>query len=370
MKIAVDAMGGDYAPGVTIEGAVLAAREFDTHVILVGQKDLIREELAKHDTKRLPITAKYASEVIGMGESPSEGLRKKKDSSIRVAFELVKSGEAQAVVSAGNSGAVLATGIYVLKKLEGVDRPAIAALVPTLKGASVLLDGGANVVCKPSHLLQFGIMGDVYARYVLGKENPRVGLLSNGEEDSKGNDLTRSAHTLLKNSFINYVGYVEGMYVYDGSIDVIICDGFVGNITLKISEGLVETLGNLFKAEMGNGFRSKLAYLLARKSMNNVKEIFDYSEYGGAPLLGIDGVGIISHGNSSAKAIKNGIQMATRFVTNRVNPHLLENLKRNQEVQKLTRGHPAKIWGQIRHKLTHAEEKWKKQMMKSAEKEE
>lgn len=367
MKIVVDAMGGDYAPQVTVEGSILAAREFGTHVILVGDKGLIQRELTKHDVKGLHLTVKHASEVIGMGESPSEGLRKKKDSSIRVAFDLVKTGEAQAVVSAGNSGAILATGVYVLKKLEGVDRPAIAALLPTLKGTSVLLDGGANVVCKPSHLVQFGIMGDVYARYILGKENPKVGLLSNGEEDSKGNDLTRNAHAILKNSFINYVGYVEGMDVYDGSIDVVVCDGFVGNVVLKISEGLVEALGNTFRTEIGKGFRSKLAYILARKSLNNIKKRFDYSEYGGAPLLGIDGIGIISHGNSSARAIKNGIQVATRFVTNRVNPHLIEDLRRNHELQKSIKGHPVKIWEQIRDKITHAEGKWKKQTKPSKE---
>jgi phosphate acyltransferase len=359
MKIAVDAMGSDYGPRVTVEGAILAAREFNTHVILVGHKELINRELLKYDTKGLPLGVKHASEAIAMQESPSEGLRKKKRSSIRVAFELVESGEAQGVVSAGNSGAVLATGMYVLKRLEGVDRPAIAAILPTLKGVSVLLDGGANVVCKPSHLAQFGIMGDVYARYILGKENPKVGLLSNGEEDSKGNDLTRKAHAILKNSFINYVGYVEGMDVYDGSVDVVVCDGFVGNIILKISEGLVYTLGNTFKAQMNNGIRSKLAYLLAKKSLNNIRKRFDYSEYGGAPLLGIDGVAIISHGHSSAKAIKNGIQMATRFVMNRVNPHIIEDLKRHQELQKLPRRPAPKIWEQIKDKIIHPELKWK-----------
>jgi len=367
MKIAVDAMGGDYAPLVPVEGSILAAREFKTHVILVGDKDLIQRELLKYDTKGLSITVKHASEVIGMGESPSEGLRKKKDSSIRVAFDLVKSGEAQAVVSAGNSGAVLATGVYVLKKLEGVDRPAIAALIPTLNGASVLLDGGANVVCKPSHLMQFGIMGDVYARHILGKEEPRVGLLSNGEEDSKGNDLTRNANAIMRNSFINYVGYVEGMDVYDGSTDVVVCDGFIGNITLKISEGLIDALGNTYKAEMERGFRSKLAYILAKKSLSNIKKRFDYSEYGGAPLLGIDGIGIISHGNSTARAIKNGIHMAVQFVTNRVNPHIIEDLKRNQELQKSIKGHPTKIWEQIKEKIVQSEEKWRKQKTKSTE---
>ena len=370
MKIAVDAMGGDYAPRIPVEGSVLAAREFNTRVVLVGDKDSIQRELLQYDTEGLPLTVKHASEVIGMEESPSDALRKKMDSSIRVAFELVKSGEAQAVISAGNSGAVMATGVYVLKKLEGVDRPAIAAIIPTLSGAAVLVDGGVNVVCKPSYLMQFGIMGYVYAKHVLGKKNPKVGLLSNGEEDSKGNDLTRNAHVALKTSFLNYVGYVEGRDVYDGSIDVVICDGFVGNIILKISEGLVDTLGNTFKAQMGNGLRSRLGYLLAKKSLDNIKKRFDYSEYGGAPLLGIDGVGIISHGNSSAKAMKNGIRMASRFVTNRVNPHLIEDLKRNHELQKSLKGHPTKIWEQIKDKITHTEGKWKKQTTKSPEKSE
>jgi len=370
MKIAVDAMGGDYAPQVPVEGAILAAREFETQVILVGDKELIQAELDKHDVTGLPLTVKHASEIVGMDESPSEGLRKKKDSSIRVAFDLAKAGDAQAVVSAGNSGAVLATGIYVLKRLDGVDRPSLAALVPTLKGASVMLDGGANVVCKPTHLMQFAIMGDVYARHVLKKENPKVGLLSNGSEDSKGNDLTRNSHSILNNSFVNYIGYVEGMDVYDGSVDVVICDGFTGNISLKISEGLFQTLESTFKAEMAKDLRSKFAYILAKRALKNIRKRFDYSEYGGAPLLGIDGVGIISHGNSSPKAIKNGIQMAVGFVSNRVNPHLIENLKRNQELQKILKGHPAKIWEQIKDKITFAEEKWKKQVTKSTEKSE
>ena len=359
MKIAVDAMGGDYAPQVTVEGAILAAREFKTHVILVGDKDKIQIELDKYDTKDLPLSIQHATEVVGMGESPSVALRKKKDSSIRVSFELVKSGEAQAVVSAGNSGAVLATGILVLKKLEGVDRPAIAAIIPTLKGGTVLLDAGANVSCKPSHLAQFGVMGDVYARYVLDKQDPKVGLLSNGEEDTKGNELTRDASAVLKNSFTNYMGYIEGMDVYNGSIDVVVCDGFVGNIILKMTEGLVEALADTLKDEMGNGIRSRLGYFLAKKPLENIRARFDYSEHGGAPLLGIDGIGIISHGNSSSKAIKNAIMMANRFVTNRVNPHIIENIKRNKELQK------RKFWGQIKEKIAHPEVKKKKQTIEN-----
>ncbi|MFH2012214.1 MAG: phosphate acyltransferase PlsX [Pseudomonadota bacterium] len=359
MKIALDAMGGDYAPEAPVKGAILAAKEFNTHVILVGDKGVIQKELLKHNTKGLPLTIKHASQIIGMEESPSDGLRKKKDSSIRVAFELIKNGEAQGLVSAGNSGAVLATGIYVLKKLDGVDRPAIAALLPTLKGASVLLDGGANVVCKSSHLVQFGIMGNVYAKYILGKQDPKVGLLSNGEEESKGNDITRDAHAVLKNSFIDYIGYIEGMNVYDGSVDVVVCDGFVGNVVLKISEGLIYALGNTFNAEMENGIRSRLAYFLAKKPLNNIKKRFDYSEYGGAPLLGIDGIAIISHGNSSPKAIKNGIQMATHFVSNRVNPHIIEDIKRNQELHKSVKVASGKIWEQIKDRIINVEEKWK-----------
>ncbi|MDH3975724.1 MAG: phosphate acyltransferase PlsX [Deltaproteobacteria bacterium] len=327
MKIALDAMGSDNAPQVEIDGAVRAAREYDVSIILVGDREILEAELAKRGAQDLPITVKSASQVVGMHESPSVALRKKKDSSIRVAFDLVKCGEADAVVSAGNSGAAMATGMFVLRKLKGVDRPAIATVVPTLKGQSVVLDVGANVDCKPDHLVQFAVMGEVYARYVLGVERPKVGLLSNGEEEEKGNDLTRETHGILKKSALNYAGYIEGRDIYSGEVDVVTCDGFVGNIFLKTSEGLAEAIGRMLKEELKKSFLSKIGYLLARGSFKTFKKKVDYSEYGGAPLLGINGVGFISHGGSNANAIKNAIRVASEFVRNRVNKHLLEEFE-------------------------------------------
>jgi len=335
MKIALDAMGSDNAPQVEIDGAVRAAREYGVSIILVGDREILEAELAKRGVDGLPITVKNASEVVGMHESPSVALRKKKDSSIRVAFDLVKCGEADAVVSAGNSGAAMATGMFVLRKLKGVDRPAIATVVPTLKGQSVVLDVGANVDCKPDHLVQFAVMGEVYARYVLGVDRPKVGLLSNGEEEEKGNDLTRETHAILKTSDLNYVGYIEGRDIYSGEVDVVTCDGFVGNIFLKTSEGLADAIGRMLKEELKKSILSKIGYLLARGSFKTFKKKVDYSEYGGAPLLGINGVGFISHGGSNANAIKNAIRVASEFVRNRVNKHLLDEFEGRVDLEGL-----------------------------------
>ncbi|OGP46579.1 MAG: phosphate acyltransferase PlsX, partial [Deltaproteobacteria bacterium RBG_13_51_10] len=244
MKIAIDAMGGDFAPRSIVEGAILAAREHGVPVVLVGEEKTIRQEAAMvSGSDSLPLTFVHASEAVGMDESPLTAIRKKKDSSIKVAFDLLKKGEVSAVVSAGNSGAVLATAVFVLEKLTGVDRPAIGTIFPTLKGSTLLLDAGANVDCKPFHLVQFALMGDAYAKYILKKEKPIVGLLSNGEEESKGNELIRETNAILKRSSIGYVGPVEGRDIFNGRADVVICDGFVGNAALKICEGLAEAIG-------------------------------------------------------------------------------------------------------------------------------
>jgi len=329
MKVAVDAMGGDNAPAVEVEGAVAAAREFGIAITLVGDAERVGQELAKHNCNGLDITVKHASEVVGMQDSPSDAVRKKKDSSIRVAFDLVKNGEAVAVVSAGNSGATMAAGMFVLKRIKGIDRPAIAQIFPTLRGRTLVLDVGGNVDCKPLHLVQFAIMGEVYARFVMGVENPRIGLLSNGEEESKGNDLTRETSSLLKNTHLDYFGYVEGRDIFNGMIDVVVCDGFVGNVVLKVSEGLAEAVGKMLKEEIKQSILSKIGYLLSRKAFVNFKKKIDYSEYGGAPLLGIDGVGMICHGGSNPKAIKNAIRFAHEYaqkgVTQRMAEKLLEN---------------------------------------------
>jgi glycerol-3-phosphate acyltransferase PlsX len=334
MKIAVDAMGGDYAPKVTVEGGVLAARD-GIPVILVGDRERVDAELTKYDIKDLPISVKHASEVVGMEEPPVQAVRKKKGSSIKVCFDMVRSGEAGAVVSAGNSGAAMAAGMFILKKLNGVERPAIAVCVPTLKDKAVLLDVGGNVDCKPIHLVQFAIMGDVYAKYVLGIDRPRVGLLSNAEEEGKGNELTRLSHEFIKKSSLNYIGYVEGKDIYRGDVDVVVSDGFVGNVVLKLSEGLVEVITTMLKREVHESPLAKLGYFFARGAFKRLKRKIDYSEYGGAPLLGIDGNCIISHGASSSKAIKNAIIRASEYAKGRVNSHLMEELDENRDLERL-----------------------------------
>ncbi len=325
--VAVDAMGADNAPAVEVEGAVAAARKWGISIILVGHAGKIEEELKKHATDGLDIAIRNATEVVGMHDSASDAVRKKKDSSIRVAFNLVKDGEAHAVVSAGNSGATMAAGMFVLKRVWGIDRPAIATILPNLKSETLVLDVGGNVDCKAFHLAQFALMGEVYARHVLGKSKPRVGLLSNGEEESKGNDLTREAHHLLKEAPFNYVGYVEGRDIYNGRADVVVCDGFVGNVVLKVSEGLAEALATMLRHEFGGRFFSKLGYLLARPSFAAFRRRVDYAEYGGAPLLGIEGTGMICHGGSSPRALMNGIRMAYEFAAKRVNDQLVQQLK-------------------------------------------
>ncbi|VAV85175.1 Phosphate:acyl-ACP acyltransferase PlsX (EC 2.3.1.n2) [hydrothermal vent metagenome] len=334
MKIAVDAMGGDKAPSVVVEGSVEAA-SLGVPVVLVGDTAKIKAELARRKTAGLPIEIQHASQVVEMCESPVKAIRKKKDSSIKVCFDIVKRGEASAVVSAGNSGAAMAAGMLVLRKLKGVDRPAIAVSVPTMKEPAVVLDVGGNVDCKPLHLVQFAMMGDVYAKYVLKETKPRIGLLSNGAEEGKGNELTRAANELLKKTSLNYTGYVEGKDIYSGNVDVVVTDGFVGNVVLKLSEGLVDAVVTMLKEEIQASLPAKLGYLLARGAFKNLKKKIDYDEYGGAPLLGIDGTCMISHGSSSSKAIKNAIIKASEFVKEGVNDHLTEELAENIEVGKI-----------------------------------
>lgn len=329
MRVAVDAMGGDNAPGVEVEGAVAAAREFGVPITLVGDTERLNQELAKHDCRRLDITIRHASEVVGMHDSASDAVRKKKDSSIRVAFELVKNGDAVAVVSAGNSGATMAAGMFVLKRIKGIDRPAIAQIFPTLRGKTLVLDVGGNVDCKPLNLVQFAIMGEVYARLVMDVHSPRIGILSNGEEESKGNDLTRESSVLLKNTSLDYIGYVEGRDIFNGMVDVVVCDGFVGNVVLKLSEGLAEAVSTMLKEEIKQSFIYKLGYILSRPAFINFKKKVDYAEYGGAPLLGIDGVGMICHGGSNAKAIKNAVRFAHEYAQKGVNEGMVDKLQEN-----------------------------------------
>lgn len=310
MKIAVDAMGGDHAPREVIRGAVQAARELGLHVVLVGREELIRDELRTMNVREGTVDVAHASEVVEMSDVPGVAIRKKKNSSIRVGLNMVAEGSASSFVSAGNSGAVMAGALYVLRKVKGVDRPAISATIPTPAGPIVLIDAGANVDCKPAHLVQFGCMGDAYARKILGISRPRVGLLSIGEEESKGTDLTREAGLLFRQTGLNYVGNLEGRDFFDGKADVFVCDGFVGNIALKTMEGMATALGHFLKDEIGKSAFAMLGVLLAGGAIKRVKRRLDYTEYGGAPLLGVKGGVVICHGSSDAKAVKNAIRMA------------------------------------------------------------
>ncbi len=321
VTIALDAMGGDHFPRPEVEGAIQAAKSFDVKVILVGREDAVRKELGRHrGWEDLPIAVQHASEQITMEDSAGKAVRAKKDSSIRVASRLVKSGEAQGVVSAGNTGAVMATAKMVQGMLRGVYRPALASAFPTVKGGSaVMLDVGANVDCTPQMLAQFAVMGTAYARMILKVPEPRVGLLSIGEEEHKGNSLTHEAFPLLKElRHVNFVGNVEGRDVYTGDVDVIVCDGFVGNVALKISEGLVEAIRLMLRESMVKTTTRKLGAFLSRGAFADFKKRVDYTEYGGAPLLGLNGICVICHGRSNAKAISNAIRVAKEFATGKI----------------------------------------------------
>lgn len=326
MRIAVDAMGGDFAPRNAVEGAVAACREFGIPILLVGQEPVVRGELARLKVGGLPIEVVHADEVIGMDEPVIHAIRKKKRSSIREAARLVRQGEAQGIVSAGHTGAIMAISKIVIGSLEGVDRPALATLVPTKTGSSILLDVGANVDCKPYHLRQFAVMGSFYAQAILQRRQPRIGLLSIGEEDTKGNEQTREVFGILRQASINFVGNVEGRDVFNGSVDVIVCDGFVGNITLKVSESLAETLEHLLGEEIRRSIWGRIGYLFTRPALRKLKKRVDYSEYGGAPLLGIRGVCIICHGRSTPKAIKNAVRVAGDFCAKDVNGQISRGL--------------------------------------------
>jgi glycerol-3-phosphate acyltransferase PlsX len=342
MKIAVDAMGGDFAPQAIVEGAYLAAKKHGVRVILVGDEDQVSKELSKYPTSKLPIYLHHAPHVVAMHDSPSVIIRRMRDTSIKVAIELAREGEASGVVSAGNSGATMALAMYLFKKLEGVDRPAIATTHPTMKGLTVLVDSGGNVDCKSFHLVQFAMMGDAYAKYILGTKEPRIGVLSNGEEEGKGNELTREVHDILSKTDMNYIGYVEGRDLNSGEVDVIVCDGFVGNVALKISEGLWETISAILKWEAQDNIRAKVAYFLMKRAMRRLEKRLDYSEYGGAPLLGINGNCVISHGASNGKAIMNAVLLASDLAKNRLNEHLIQELKEKQDLHRLGQKRPEK----------------------------
>ncbi len=315
VRIAIDAMGGDHGPPVVLEGALAAARHLDLELVLVGQHGLLEELLSRvPDRAALRVRIVDAPDVVAMHE-PSAMARRRGASSIRVAAELVASGDAAALVSVGHTGASVVAAHASFGMIPGVERPALATVIPTRQGSAVLLDAGATVECRPSHLLQFAVMGSVYATIALGTESPRVGLLSIGEEESKGNELTREAHQLLKASSLNFIGNVEGRDIYSGSADVIVCDGFTGNVVLKTSEGLVDVVETLLGEELQGTFSSQVGSLLSRRAFRRFRRRVDYSEYGGAPLLGVAGLAIVGHGRSSAKAIRNAVATASRFAT-------------------------------------------------------
>lgn len=326
-------MGGDFAPANIVEGAVQAVRQHQIAPILVGRRDDLVRELRRVGSSPEEIEVVHASETIDMSEPPSLALRKKKDCSIRVACRLVKEGKASGVVSAGSTGAVMVASKIVMGTIEGVDRPAIAAVLPTQTGRMVLLDVGANIECKPHHFRQFAVMGDLYARYVLGVERPRIGLLSIGEEDTKGTDTTKEVFRALSETSLNFIGNVEGNTVYSGDVDVIITDGFSGNISLKVTESIVSSLDIMVRREVAKSLRARIGAWLMMPAFRAIKKKTDYEEYGGAPLLGARGCVIICHGRSSPKAIRNALRVAKEFVVNRVTDRIHDGIRTLAEAE-------------------------------------
>ena len=316
-------MGGDHAPAHPVDGAVAAARIHGIAIDLIGREPAIRGELERHpDIGDLDVRVLDAPDVIEMSESPAKALRRKPRASIRVAAEQVARGDAVALFSAGHTGASVVAAHAVFGMMPGVDRPALAPTVPTRTGSAVLIDAGATVECRPVHLLQFAHMGAMYARVGLGVDQPRIGLLSIGEEATKGNELTRDAHQLLKTSALQFVGNVEARGIFSGDADVVVCDGFTGNVALKLSEGLVEMVEDLLGEELQSTFSSQVGYLLSRRAFRRFRKRVDYSEFGGAPLLGVAGLCIVGHGRSSVKAVRNAIVMASRMAGNRMTKRL------------------------------------------------
>ena len=332
MRIAIDAMGGDIGPAVVVDGALVAARHLQVGLLLVGDAPAIEAELARHPVaslfRRIDIEIIDASDRVEMAESPAQALRRKPRASIKVAAEAVRDGRADALFSAGHTGASVMAAHAAFGLLPGVDRPALATIVPTRKAPAVLLDAGATVGCRPAHLVQFAVMGAAYARVALGLASPRVGLLSIGQEESKGNDLTREAHRLLKDAPVRFIGNLEGRDVYAGDADVIVCDGFTGNVTLKLSEGLVETIEALLHDELAATFGGRVGYVLSRQAFRRFRRRVDYSEFGGAPLVGLNGLCIVGHGNSSAKAVANAVTMAVRAVNEDLVSRLSQDVAR------------------------------------------
>ena len=333
VRVALDAMGGDDAPGSVVAGAIRAARECPYQIILVGDEARMQRELARYAKRPANLTTHHASEVIEMHEPPAATIRKKRDASIAVAAQLLKDGAADAMVSAGNTGATVASSVLRLGLLSGVERPGIAILLPTIKGVTLLIDAGANIDPKAEHLFQYALMGDAYSRHVLGQRSPRVGLLNVGEEESKGTDLLKETFNMLEhNPHLQFAGNVEGRDIFNGEVDVIVCDGFVGNVALKSAEALAQTISHVLRRELSRNLLTRLGAWLSRPAFIALRKEIDYAEYGGAPLLGVNGACIICHGASSAKAIKNAIRVAAEFVEHELNQRIIEAIRRSAPV--------------------------------------
>lgn len=336
MKITVDGMGGDHAPQVVAAGAVEAAREWDFEIILVGDEPLLRAELKKHGKVPQNLSVRHAGSFVRMDESAAIAIRKKKDASISVCADMVKEGAADAIVTAGHTGAAVVASTLKLRLLEGVERAGIGVLFPTLTTPTFLIDAGANLDTKAVNLYQYAVMGETYYRTLLKKEKPSVGILNVGEEETKGMEYIKEAGRLLGQSRLHFIGNVEGRDIFRGSVDIVVCDGFVGNVVLKVSESIGDVAGRLLKMELKKSWVRMLGALLAKPAFEALKKKMDYSEYGGAPLLGIDGICIISHGSSNVKAIKNAIRVASEFVKHEVNQHIVEAIREG-------RGHSARL---------------------------
>jgi len=338
MKIALDAMGGDAAPESTVAGAVRAARELPADVVLVGQREVIEQRLSRYPQRPANLSIVHATETIGMEESPVASIRKKRDSSINVGVELLRDHKVDAFVSAGNTGAVVSASTLLVGLLPGIERPGIALLLPGVKGDTLLIDGGANLNPKPLHLLQYALMGEAYVRYVMEHARPSVGLLNVGEEETKGTDMTKETYALLEASALNFVGNVEGRDIFSGEFNVIVCDGFAGNVALKTAESLAHAINVLLKRSLSMSPITRLGAWLARDAFRQLRKEVDYAEHGGAPLLGVNGVSIIAHGASSGKAIKNAIRVAYESVRHELNRHMVESVQSHtQRTQSLHR---------------------------------
>lgn len=331
MKIAIDAMGGDNAPREIVNGVVEAARRAKERyeLVLVGDEKLIHKELKSHHfIKDLPISIVHASEKVEMDEAPATVLRKKPDSSIAVAVQLHKEGKVDAVVSAGNTGAVMAASLLILNRINGVKRPAIGSFMPHESGVGLMIDVGSNVDCKPLHLMQFGLMGSIFMNHIMNIKNPRVGLLNIGEEESKGNEVIQEAYRLLKNSSLNFIGNIEGRGVMRGEADVVVCDGFIGNVMLKFGESLARMIALTLKRKIGGNIAGNIGAYLIRPKFRKLLKIFDYQEYGGAPLLGVKGNCIICHGRSNNRAIRNAVEEACKMIQEKVSYHIETQIKK------------------------------------------